>query len=55
MGIAIIEMLIFQLGSFHGDDEAESDPESGWFAHDTRFNPDVGHVQSRERKGKLWR
>lgn len=47
------DKFLFQLGSFDGDDEAELDSEPGRLAHDPRFNPDVGYVQSRERQGKL--
>lgn len=42
----------FQLGSFNGDDATELNSEPRRFAYDSRLNPDVGYVQSRERKGK---
>lgn len=40
-------VLMLQLGSFYGNDEAKYNSQQGRFAHDPRFDPNVGHVQSR--------
>lgn len=44
---------MLQLGSLHGDDEAEPDPQFGRHADDPCPDPDVGHVQPRGWQGRV--
>lgn len=49
----VATLLMLQLGSFYGNDEAEPNSERGWLTHDPCFDPNVGHVQSRERESEF--
>lgn len=44
---------MLQLGSFYGNDEAKYNSQQGRFAHDPRFDPNVGHVQSRGQQSEF--
>lgn len=46
-------VLMLQLGSFYGNDEAKYNSQQGRFAHDPRFDPNVGHVQSRGQQSEF--